>query len=276
MFSEEIIRQTVDSIRVLWTDYEKLANSYRDFSLKGRGNGHPNTVLKSPEEFEKLLRMSREEAVNNVFGMGGNGYVSLAQQVERFRWRLCVEFYQHMQANIPAEVVEYIERLCQMDAEDAVYYAKQYETAQWDLYSQPAAQPVKKKANTGKIGTALFVIGWILFVFYMFQFGRMLIFSGGWMYSAPAQFLLLGSLIVFLLALAKAMRTKDGGGEVIVFLVLAAIIFGIVFCGSVYNPGGFFQVVFWKKCLPILIQFIVFLIIGNVIGTVIWKKNNGK
>ncbi len=266
----------MESVRFLWTDYEKLANDYRDYSARGNGNGHPNTVLKSAEEFDRLLRMSKAEAQKKIFGVGGNGYIPLPQQVERFRWRLCVSFYQYEKAYMPAEVVEFIESLCQMDSEDAMYYAKRYENRQWDLYSQPAQSNNAKKGSgiqkqqVQRVGKGLFAIAWILLGLYVYFFVKTLMTGMGRPLYAPEQYLMYGYLITAFLMIAHDLYSEEIGS--VLFLVIASAVYGFVFCAAIYNPGGPFERVFWDRCLPIILHFIAAIIIGKVIGKILQKS----
>ena len=266
MFSETVIKKVGDVIWELWKDYDSLANQYRDY---GMGNGHPGTVLKSAEEFEKLLRMSKSEAIRNVFGMGGNGYVTLEQQVERFRWRICIGFYRSKTTQIPEEVELQIEHLCSMDQEDAKYYAEKYETAQWGWGSPQTKQPVNKKKRK-KTATFLLTFGWILFWFYIFLFAKSIVLKTGIFYTAPSNMIMIGCLFVVLLSFAQALRA-DGPNGFVLFLVIASLIYSIVFCAAIYNPGGFFQMAFWSVCLPMMIRFIIFVIIGRILGAIVKK-----
>ena len=272
MFSESVINQVSDAVRKLWQDYDQLSGLYQSYSL---GNRHPNSVLKSAEDFEKLLRMSYDEAVKNVFGMGGNGHVAAEQQVERFRWRICIGFYRYLNRNIPIEVEEKIEKLCQMDAEDAKYWSEVYETAQWNLYSAPAGQqPQNERKNTKRIATVLFVTAWILFWFYMFLFGKVIVIGTGKLFESPSFMFTVGCLTIGYLAFAQAVKSKFGNG-IVVFLVIVSIIFSIIFCGVTYNPGGFFQIAFWSVCLPLIIKAVIFIIVGRLIG-IIARKATGR
>ena len=272
MFSESVINQVSDAVRMLWQDYDQLSRFYQSYSL---GNRHPNSVLKSADDFEKLLQMSYEKKKKNIFGIGGNGHVTPTQQVERFRWRICIGFYRYLNSNIPIEVEEKIEKLCQMDAEDAKYWSEVYETAQWNLYSAPKGQqPTKERINTKRIATVLFVAAWILFWFYIFLFGKGIVNGAGRFFESPSFMFTVGCLAIGFLAFAQAIKSEEGNG-IVVFLVVASIIFSIIFCGATYNPGGFFQKTFWVVCLPCIIKAVIFIIVGRIIGNIA-RKAGGK
>ena len=163
MFSESVIKQTVDAVQTLWKDPSKLEGDFQKYYW---GNGHPHTVLKRPAEVEKLLRMSEQEARQNVFGIGGNGYITPRQQIDRFRWHMCISFYRWEGAAIPQEVKDKIEHLTLMEEEDAKYWAEVYETTQWDAYDQPApAAPPAKAGKPFDIRVDLFQHALEVFVF---------------------------------------------------------------------------------------------------------------
>jgi len=277
MFSEAVIKQTVEAVRVLWNNPSKLEG---DFQTYHWGNGHPHTVLKSPEEVGKLLRMSEQEAVQQVFGMGGNGYVTPRQQIDRFRWHMCISFYRWEGAAIPQEVKDKIEHLTQMDEEDAKYWSEVYETTQWDVYDQSSsaatpAQPakVKKKHNIAKHGTLLFVVSLLPFLYYLYQFVKGISSQMGIFYESPLMMQILGALAFGFVTFAWSLRGPEGGGFVI-FLFVAALVFSIFFCGSVYGPVGFLEKALWMNVLRVMAIFTAAMIAGWGLGSAALKHSN--
>ena len=80
---EEEIRASVEGVKKLWADWNRLENAYRGYAGAYYCPAHPNSVLKSPEDVEKLLRMKREDSIKKVFGYGGNGHVAMPQQIRK-------------------------------------------------------------------------------------------------------------------------------------------------------------------------------------------------
>ena len=248
---EEEIRTSVEGVKKLWADWNRLENAYRDYAGSYYCPAHPNSVLKSPEDMEKLLRMKREDAIKKVFGYGGNGHVAMPQQAERFRWRLCIEFYQYMGAGIPKTVFDYIAGLCQMEFEDAVKWARLLDKHQWDTYTVSPEQ-IRKEERRKRIktlGRALIVPAWILNLLYLFNFGRQIFFGTGWLFSDPMVYLALGALLAGLLTFAQALFA-DEGAEILIFLFCSAAGYTIIFFAMFYHQGDVFRKAFWAGCLP--------------------------
>lgn len=272
MFSESVIRQTVEAVRKLWEDPDKLDGDFQKYHW---GNGHPHTVLKRPEEVEKLLRMSEQEAIANVFGMGGNGYVTPRQQIDRFRWHMCISFYRWEGAPIPQEVKDQIEHLTQMDEEDAKHWAEVYETTQWDAYDQPAppAPPAKarKPFNITKHATLLFVLAWVPFLYYLFQFVKGMSAQTGVFYAAPLLMQIVGALIFGFLAFTWWLRGPETGGFLL-FLIIVTLVFCIFCCGSVYGPVGFLDKALWMNVLRVMAIFAVAIFGGIGLANALHKR----
>lgn len=134
------------------------------------------------------------------------------------------------------------------------------------------AQAAKSKAK--QVGKTIFlVVTWILFWYYIYRFGKELITAKDDLIIRANQFLLYGSLTVGLLNLAQSLRSSNKKA-MLLFTIIVSIILSFVFAGAVFYYGTLAQVYYWQQYLMLILRFIIAIVAGQIIGSVIRKKGS--
>ena len=131
----------------------------------------------------------------------------------------------------------------------------------------------QKAKKAGK--TLLLVAAWILFWYFIFCFGREMITDRESMIAHGSQYVLYGSMTVGLLNFAQALRS-DRKKAMLLFTIIASVILSFVFAGAVFYFGTLAQAYYWQQYLMLILRFIVAIVIGRIIGSLIRKKANGR
>ena len=84
---------------------------------------------------------------------------------------------------------------------------------------------------------------------------------------------ILGALVFGFVAFAWWLRGPEGGGFTL-FLFIAALVFSIFFCGSVYGPVGFLDKALWMNVLRVMAIFAATMIAGIWLGYAAQKHSN--
>ncbi len=131
----------------------------------------------------------------------------------------------------------------------------------------------QKAKKAGK--TILLVAAWILFWYFIFCFGREMITARDNMMALGGQYVLYGSMTVGLLNFAQALRS-DRKKAMLLFTIIASVILSFVFAGAVFYYGSLSQGYYWQQYLMLILRFIIAIAIGQILGSVIRKKENGR
>ena len=128
-----------------------------------------------------------------------------------------------------------------------------------------------KAIKAGK--TLLLVAAWIIFGFFIFRFVKGMLWARGELQMYASQYILLGSVSVGLLNFAQALRSANREG-ILKLTILSSVIICLFFAGAVYRYGNITQAYFWRQYLPLILRFIIFIIIGQILGSVIRSIGN--
>jgi hypothetical protein len=86
--------------------------------------GFHKSFLVSPKTIITYWGMPVESAKRDVFGIGGNGHIAQFFLKRRCEFRLSVAAYGKMGVDFPDEMLDYFERLTQMETSDAMEWIK--------------------------------------------------------------------------------------------------------------------------------------------------------
>lgn len=126
--------------------------------------------------------------------------------------------------------------------------------------------------KAGRLGkSVLLVIAWLLFAYYIYRFGKDLLYDRTNLLYTAGRYIFFGSFVLGLLNFAQASRSYDTEG-VFYFTLICAVILAFIYAGGVFRFGTLMESYFWKQYVFLLLRFAVLVIVGQIAGRAVHKK----
>lgn len=157
-------------------------------------------------------------------------------------------------------------------AKDNPYVQKRIQAADEKRANENRA---KRKAAAYKakktLGTVLVVVAWIIFGYFVYRFGKEFIFARDNLMYEASRYLWFGSAVIGLMSFAYALWSGYQK-EMILFMIFCSAILCMIFAVAIYHFGSITQSYFWQQYLLLIIRFIIFIVIGQIVGLIIRKS----